>query len=160
MTDLRDCLFKNDQFFGDTARTTLPGDTAKVSILPRTLGELIAESDIAEDFFHVELLSDRAEIWTIFEWRESNSRRQRIKETLDTARAKLDQEIFLKQQELALLNEIADELEIARLPKAYCQMWARILYQNKDKNIAPFLQALEQLNVDIRPILDKVNGKI
>ena len=158
LSDLRNCLFKHDQFFGEPPQTTVTGDTATVKILPKSLGQLIAEVDLEEDFFHIELLDDRAELWTIFDWKESNAKRLRLRQHLDAERLRLNKEIAEREKELALLTEIADELEIARLPKPYCQMWAKILYQNREKDISPFLSALEQLNVDIRPILNKVSG--
>lgn len=76
--------------------TISPGDTAKVFIRCSSVGKIIFELDPEEEFFHVEfcqsseVLKHWCEIWPAREWRESNTRRNAVKERSAIERTEWD----------------------------------------------------------------------
>ena len=88
LSALRALLFGDENLEGIKPLTPIIGDTAKVLVIPRAIGELIAELDKEEFYFHVELLfTTHAELWLAFEWKESNVRRARLCRSLATEKA-------------------------------------------------------------------------
>lgn len=91
---LRALLFGDEQLTGVRIQSKSPGDTAKVLVIDRDLGQFIATGDPDECLFHVELFERHAELWINFEWADSNARRARIK-----ANADLHRSVYIRRQE-------------------------------------------------------------
>lgn len=89
-TALRIILYGDETLEGFASHSKAPSDTAKVKLLPRYLGKIIAEADPEEELFHVEFAENNnygwSEIWLAFEWKESNARRARQQHASHEAR--------------------------------------------------------------------------
>jgi hypothetical protein len=78
----------------------LLGEKHYVKPIYYSLGKTIAELDSDEQYFHVELIEPQkhAELWLIEDWRESSTRREKLKLELAISRATRNvlEEIFSK----------------------------------------------------------------
>ncbi len=87
LTAIRSLAFRDDTLEETKPISKGPGDTAKVVIVPKAIGEYIAGLDTQEEVFHVETFPSHSELWLAIEWRESNRRRDKLREFLSAERA-------------------------------------------------------------------------
>lgn len=121
---LRSLLFResgDDNFPRVRIQSLALGDLAKVIVTHKVIGELISSIDNKEEYFHVEIFSTHAEIWMIFEWRESNAKRERFRIYHETLNAK-------RAQEKDLLAELQDKISATRLPDIHCRLISEQIY--------------------------------
>lgn len=85
LSAIRVLLYGDERLEGLQPLTKTFGDTAKVIVIPMSIGVLLKEWDPEEQFWHIEFPQvspdlypiPTAEVWLPSEWLESNARRQR-----------------------------------------------------------------------------------
>ncbi len=133
--------------FGDPeypAQVTTPllGERYVVKLLPYAIGALFKELDPDEELFHIELVEPgkQAEVWLKKDWKESLTRREKLKESLN-----------LEKAELSLARDIYIKIYPIILAKSHGQEeWSRELAQNiiKMRNATLVPEFLRALGID------------
>lgn len=104
----------------DKPLSPLLGDYNKIRITHIAIGKTLIEIDKEERYFHVELFEQtkHCEIWLSFDWRESNARRIRLRETLQrNYQEKKEKEILLEDLIGELEFKLSKEMSLHLAPK-------------------------------------------
>lgn len=115
---VRELLAPPSHLEGKCPTTISPGDTAKVLIRFTDTGKLIQALDPDEEYYHIEFCKDDgsryhwAEIWPSREWRESNTRRNAVKERSAVERTEWDK----KNSRISKLKEALTRKGLAQKP--------------------------------------------
>lgn len=137
---LRSALFGDETLEEINLQSLSIGDTAKVLRLPVAIGKIIAQRDFEERFFHIEFFESHAEIWLIFEWKESNARRARFKSFHIQDNAARD-------KRAARISKIKEHLSDALLPHVKEDLAKNIVDNYKKYNFEEVLKALNVVEV-------------
>lgn len=125
ITALRVLIWGDDRLDALRPFSVGPGDTAKVYPVPLVIGQLIQDVDKNEDFIHVEIQPEHAELWLSFEWKESNARHTRFREQCKMEREQRDK----RNQRIAELKLCLDD----RLPEHAATKIAETMLENLSK---------------------------
>lgn len=151
--------------FGESGDETVPtnppqsggiGDLAKIKVINYYVGQALKAVDDNEEHFHVELFtssesqSEWAEVWLTNEWKESNARRQKFKET-----NQIENHERNRKQELAAKIVAAME---GKLQPTFAQLFAHQVVDQYKKH--DFSGVLKKLKIwEILEEYEKENAK-
>ncbi len=157
LSALRSLLYGDDSLHSAYIQSKVLGDTAKVIIIPVILGQVIAQQDPTEEYFHVEFIyfdstadqAKQAELWLSFEWKESNARREKIRALSSTERAE-------RLEKASLIEDLYDALSASRLPDYYLRQLASDIAEHwRKKDLTTLITTFDKLDLQISEVLAK-----
>ena len=136
-----------DPSYPSKVTTPLLGERYVVKLLPYAIGKLFKELDANEELFHIELVEPekQAEVWLVPDWKQSLTRRDKLRSVLDAEKSELNvtKEIFVQIFPIILQKSNGQE-DWAR------QMAQSIIRMRRNFEIPDVLEAL-----DIKAIMDQ-----